>query len=288
MGNAAYELYTYVEGTAEKYADAVNGIAADNPGRRIFDVLIPLSSGITLPDALYGELTSSDQKEALSTIAGKLDPAITVINPYEALMRHRDEYIYFRTDHHWTADGAYYAYEAFCEAAGMTPIPREEREEKDFEGFIGSFYKETNEDEKLAETPDTVRAYEPVGEDVSLTYTTSDGAVYDWKVIWDVENYDASLKYCTFIAGDNPYTVIRNDGLAEDAPRCIVVKESFGNAMVPYLVDHYARIYVVDYRYWAGSVRELADEVQADDIIFMNNLSMTRSDYLVGKLAQVR
>lgn len=287
VGDTAYELYSYSEKAGEKYAEAINKAAASLKGKtKVYDVLIPLSSGITLPDRLYGEISSSSQKKALQTLAEKMSKDVTVVNPYENLMKHRDEYIYFRTDHHWTADGAYYAYEELCKAAGILPVSRESRESEDFEGFLGSFYKDTGESKKLKENPDTVRAYYPVSEETSLTYTTTDGKSNSWKVIWDVTDYGSSMKYSTFIAGDNPYTFIKNEALS-DGSCCVVVKESFGNALVPFLVDHYEKIYVVDYRYWEGDLTELAVEKKADDLIFLNNLSMIRSDYLVGKLAEI-
>lgn len=287
VGDTAYELYSYSEKAADKYAEAINGAAESLKGEaKVYDVLIPLSSGITLPDRLYGEISSGSQKKALQSIGEKMSDDVTVVNPYENLMKHRDEYIYFRTDHHWTADGAYYAYETFCQAAGILPIPRENRESVDFEGFLGSFYKDTNESKKMKENPDTIRAYYPVSSDTALTYKTADGKSNDWQVIHDVADYGASMKYSTFIAGDNPYTVIRNRELDDDS-RCVVVKESFGNALIPFLVDHYEKIYVIDYRYWQGSLEELVRVKKADDVIFLNNLSMIRSDYLVGKLAEI-
>lgn len=287
VGDTAYELYSYSSSVGDKYAAVVNGAADSLSGKaRVIDVMIPLSSGITLPNELYGNISSTGQKKALKALSEKMSEKVTVVNPYDNLMRHRDEYIYFRTDHHWTADGAYYAYEAFCKAAGMEPIGREKRESVDFEGFVGSFYKDTGENQALKENPDTVRAYYPVSGNTSLTYTTTEGKTNDWKVIWDVKDYGSSMKYSTFIAGDNPYTVIKNEDL-EDGPRCVVVKESFGNAMVPFLVDHYSRIYVIDYRYWKGDLTEFVAEKGADDLIFLNNLSMIRSDYLVGKLTAI-
>lgn len=288
VGDTAYELYSYSSSVGDRYASVINDAAEVLDGKvRVIDVMIPLSSGITLPNELYGKISSSGQKKALTALAEKMSDKVIVVNPYDNLMRHRDEYIYFRTDHHWTADGAYYAYEAFCEAAGMEPIGREAREEVDFEGFVGSFYKDTGDNPVLKDHPDTVRAYYPVSKNTSLTYTTAEGRTNQWAVIWDVSDYGSSMKYSTFIAGDNPYTVIKNDDL-EEGPRCVVVKESFGNAMVPFLVDHYSRIYVIDYRYWKGDLTDFTAEKGADDLIFLNNLSMIRSDYLVGKLTSIQ
>lgn len=287
VGDSAYELYSYVEGTAKKYAQLVNQTADNLKGKtEVYDLLIPLSSGITLPDALYGKISSSGQKTALNNITALLDDNVKVINPYDNLMRHRDEYIYFRTDHHWTADGAYYAYEDLCKAAGMEAIPREKHKTDTFDGFLGSFYKDTNQNKQLGENPDSVKVYYPVSENTSLVYTNTNGNTNSWKVIYDVSDYGASMKYSTFIAGDNPFTKIENADL-NDGSTCIIVKESFGNALVPFLVDHYQTIYVVDYRYWQGSLTALAKEKGADALYFFNNLSMIRSDYLVGKLSQI-
>ncbi len=287
VGDTAYELYSYSSSVGDKYAAAVNGAADALDGQvRVISLMIPLSSGITLPNELYGEIPSSSQKNALNKLEEKMNEKVTVVNPYVNLMKHRDEYIYFRTDHHWTADGAYYAYEELCRRAGMEPISREARESVDFEGFVGSFYKDTGENPALKEHPDTVRAYYPVSQNASLTYTTTEGRTNDWEVIWNVNDYGSSMKYSTFVAGDNPYTVIKNEEL-EDGPRCVVVKESFGNALIPFLVDHYSRIYIIDYRYWKGDLTAFAADKGADDLIFMNNLSMIRSDYLVGKLTSI-
>lgn len=100
----------------------------------------------------------------------------------------------------------------------------------------------------------------------------------------DAAGYGKGVKYSAFIDGDNPYTFIRNRSLA-DGSSCIIVKESFGNAIIPFLADHYQRIYVIDYRYWDGSLISFAKEKSVDDVIIINNISMTRNSYQVGKMA---
>ena len=94
------------------------------------------------------------------------------------------------------------------------------------------------------------------------------------------------MKYSAFIASDNPFTEIENKELSDNSA-CVVVKESFGNAFIPFLVDHYQKIYVVDYRYWTGSISKLAEEKKVQDVLFLNNLSMIRNKSLVGKLHRV-
>lgn len=285
VGDSAFELYTYVDGTAENYAKSVNEVADRLAGKAdVYDLVIPLSSEITFPDNLKEKINSGSQRDAMTKIQGKMNNHVKNVDIYDALMQHRNEYIYFRTDHHWTALGAFYAYEDFCEAKGIEPEPLEEREKVEFPGFLGSFYNDSK-DAKLKAAPDTVAAYKPK-DDAILHVTASDGTKYDWPVIYDVSNYGASLKYSTFIASDNPITVIENKVLTDNST-CIVVKESFGNAFIPFLVDHYQTIYVVDYRYWTGSISSLAEEKHASDVLFLNNLSMIRNKSLVGKLHRV-
>lgn len=285
VGDSAFELYTYVDGTAENYAKSVNEVADRLAGKAdVYDLVIPLSSEITFPDNLKGKISSGSQRDAMTKIQGKMNNHVKNVDIYDALMQHRNEYIYFRTDHHWTALGAFYAYKDFCEAKGIEPEPLEEREKVEFPGFLGSFYNDSK-DAKLKAAPDTVAAYKPK-DDAILHVTASDGTKYDWPVIYDVSNYGASLKYSTFIASDNPITVIENKVLTDNST-CIVVKESFGNAFIPFLVDHYQTIYVVDYRYWTGSISSLAEEKHASDVLFLNNLSMIRNKSLVGKLHRV-
>ena len=286
VGDAAYELYTYSDATADNYALAVNKVAAALEQKAdVYDILIPLGSGITFPDNLRDQIKSSDQREAMSSIQAKMDETVKTVDIYDSLMTNRNEYIYFRTDHHWTALGAYYAYEDFCEVKGITPEALDSYETSEFDGFLGSFYNDTNANATLKANADVVTAYHP-NMDAIMHVTDSRGVEYDSKVIFDESKAAAGLKYSCFIAGDNPITEIENKELT-DGSSCIVVKESFGNAFVPFLVDHYQTIYVVDYRYWKGSISELAQEKNVDDVIFVNNLSMIRNKSLVGKLFSV-
>ncbi len=285
IGDTAFELYSYLDSGAEKYATAVNSAADKLKGKAsVYEIPIPLSSGITLPDEYYNKISSSDQSKAMDAILSKADDNVKKVNIYENMMKHRDEYIYFRTDHHWTALGAYYGYEKFCEAKGIMPISLERREKQDFSGFLGSFYNDTKNG-KLKKNPDTLTAYYPIS-NVSMQYTDKNGQKVSWDVIYDVSKYPANIKYSAFIGGDNPFTEITNEDI-QDGSSCLVVKESFGNAFVPYLADHYEKVYVVDYRYWEGSLVSLAEEKGVDDVLFLNNLSMIRNDYLTGKLAQL-
>ena len=289
VGSAGYEMYNYVGSLAEKYQSTVNAVADSLSGvSQVYAMAIPLSSGITLPDELFSDIPGSDQAQAEKDILAGMGQNVKTIPLHDVMMSHRTEYIYFRTDHHWTALGAYYAYVQFCTAKGITPHNLSDYEVSQFPGFLGSFYNDGGKPDAMKNDPDTVNAYHPVSATASMKYGDNENSTLTGgQVILDESTASASLKYGTFIMGDNPFTVIENPEVS-NGESCIVVKESFGNAFVPFLVDHYQTVYVVDYRYYSGSVTQLARDKGVKDVLFVNNLSAIRGSYQMGKLAGVK
>lgn len=289
VGSAGYEMYNYVGSLAEKYQSTVNAVADSLSGvSQVYAMAIPLSSGITLPDELFSDIPGSDQAQAEKDILAGMGQNVKTIPLHDVMMSHRTEYIYFRTDHHWTALGAYYAYVQFCTAKGITPHNLSDYEVSQFPGFLGSFYNDGGKPDAMKNDPDTVNAYHPVSATASMKYGDNENSTLTGgQVIFDESTASASLKYGTFIMGDNPFTVIENPEVS-NGESCIVVKESFGNAFVPFLVDHYQTVYVVDYRYYSGSITHLARDKGVKDVLFVNNLSAIRGSYQMGKLAGVK
>ena len=124
--------------------------------------------------------------------------------------------------------------------------------------------------------------------DTTLNSPLDGGTVLEnWPLIADGDTYGETMKYLIFAAGDQPYEEITNNDMAE-GPSCIVVKESFGNCFIPFLVNHYKNVYVVDYRhYGAGTVTQLAQEKGVDDVLLLSNISMTRNEGLVSQFSNI-
>ena len=283
VGDAAYEYYTFLQSEADTYISSVSSAADQLAGvANVYDIIVPTSIGITLPDSLMETAASSDQSKAIDYMYGSMSDSVVTVNIFGALMRHRDEYIYFRTDHHWTALGAYYAYEQYCTAAGLTPEKLTDYETSDYGGYLGSFYSSTSQASALADNPDTLTTYQPLCSN-TMTMTQRDGQSIQWPLVNDGSIYGASMKYSVFIGGDNPYTIIKNNDL-HDGSSIVVVKESFGNAFVPFLVDHYETVHVIDYRYWDGDLTDWVKENGVQNVLFINNISATRSQTLIGYL----
>lgn len=279
--NAGYELYGFSERAANTYIKAINRAAAKFEGKaNVYDILIPLAVDIVMDDELRADIHSADQKRAIDYIYGSLDPSVKVVDAYSILREHRDEYLYFRTDHHWTATGAYYAYAAFGAVKGTAVPALTDYPSRDYEGYLGSLYSKTGNSPALGNNPDTLRAYFPLYP-TTMKFTDRSGNTTNWPVVKDVSSWKKSSLYSAFIGGDNPFSVIKNTALS-DGSSCVVVKESFGNAFVPFLISHYETVYVVDYRYYNGDFCNFVLENEVDDVIFINNMSATRSSNLMA------
>ena len=271
-GDTAFELYYFSQASADAYASMVNTVHARlGSGVGVYDLLAPTSFGVCLDENIQEQMGASSQKDAFQYIYSRLDPGVKKVDVFDELVRHNAEYIYFRTDHHWTQLGAYYAYRIFAEQKGIRPHELSEFEHRTYPDFLGSFYAYSNQAEALAANPDTLETYTPMGTNDALIQP-AEGEPFQWFVVSDVTDYAPGAKYSSYIGGDNPFTTIQNPEI-QDGSSCVVIKESYGNAFVPWLVDHYQNVYVVDYRYYTGNLTQFVKEHQVDDVIFVNNAS---------------
>lgn len=269
-GGAVYTVTGYSEYHATKYAQTglyYKKIFGDDV--RVSLVVAPVSSMVIDNPTLKAQI--SDQKVILEKMAALADPSVNFVDTYSKMYEHRTEYLYFKSDHHWTARGAYYAYAAFAESVGFEPTPLDKFEYAILsDSYNGSMYTYTQRPE-VKNYIDTVEAFYPTKVH-TMTITDVYGRVY---------NYDSSIvaghhNYLSFISGDHPYTVINVPENPQDR-NVIVFKDSFGNAFVPFLVEHYGNIFVIDVRHTSMNVYEQFKDYDITDIIFMNNIQAANS-----------
>ncbi len=292
IDDTAYELYYFSQAGADRYVDLVNNLSSDlGKDVDVYSIIAPLAYGIQMDKDLQNKLNLTDEEQALTYMYSQMNDQVKKVFAYYNLLAHRDEYLYFRTDHHWTALGAYYAYEVFCHQKGITPGSLDSMHSKEFEGFLGTLYSGTSKPPALQKNPDTVTAWIPRGTNQMVYYDTA-GKKHDWRVISDVSTWGAGSKYGTFIGGDQPLAEIHNPKIT-DGSSCVVVKNSFGNCFVPFLVDHYETVYVVDFRTfpkWSQTYnngqtfQEFVKEKGIDDVILMTNITATTSSSLLDRM----
>ena len=280
--NVGYGLYYFVQKNADWYAAILNEMDKRLEGKaQLYSLIAPINGGVLLSDARQRELNVSNQRESIRYIYSRMAADIKTVEVFDALRAHVDEYIYFHTDHHWTALGAYYAYTQYAAAAGLTPHTLEQFEQVEYPNFLGTYYSVSGIT-SLAANPDTVIAYKPMGTN-KMKMTMADGVTYDWFVVNDVTSYGSSMKYGTFAGGDQPYSVVENPNIT-DGSACLVIKDSYGNALIPYLVDHYQYLYWVDFRHYKGSIYDLVEEKNIKDVLVLQQIYNTGDSGALKKL----
>lgn len=139
--------------------------------------------------------------------------------------------------------------------------------------------------EHFRNSTDTLYAYEPFSTN-ELKMINNENDFVDYNIITDVSKWNKTSKYSTFIGGDNAYTEINNPDVT-DGSSVLVIKESFGNAMIPFLVENFENVYVVDYRYFNGTITELVDNKGIENVVFVNNISITSTRDRIDELKTI-
>ncbi len=273
--NAAYQIYYGGEKTAYSYAQAVSTIASQLPNVNVYNLVVPTGIEFALPEE-YSSI-SADQKEDIDILYNNINElsggTVKTIDAYNEIEKHQEEYLYFRTDHHWTARGAYYAYHAFCDSLGIPPTPLESMTQKEKPNFLGTMYSNT-QNSSLLENPDTVEYFmQPTKHTASYYQNEFYAPTYVGNAL--IEFAEGANSYSVFIAGDFPITIIETE--AQNDKSICVVKESFGNAFVPFLVNNYSKIIVIDPRHFNGNFGDVMDRHNIEDLLIINNIFAAHS-----------
>lgn len=274
VGDKAMSLFGGSKSMGQYYANVISGYQGQFGSHvQIYNIVVPTQAEFALPKK-YQDLSAS-QKDNIDHIYESLSPAIKHIDAYSKLKEHRNEYIYFRTDHHWTPLGAYYAYEAFCEEAGFNPVPISSMETRSKESFLGSLYRITQEP-ALKANPDFMDYYVTPNQNLKCTFYKKGQRNTPYSAELYVEYASGTNTYSLFMGGDWPLFEI-DTGL-NTGRSVLIVKESFGNAFVPYLTNHYDKVYVVDQRYFEKNLVQFVADNSIGEVIFINNVFAANTD----------
>lgn len=276
IGDTAFNRLGFDPYSSERYTKALSklGDLLADTDVRVISSPIPLSISVLVEPQYLEKLKCARQDEMLAFMHDPMSENVITIDTFSALSAHNDEYIYFRTDHHWTALGAYYVYEELCRTLEMEPAPLDSFEVLDQGQFRGTLYGKARWPHKLKD--DNMVAYIPSGDITMLIHYTF-GQPREMPLIQDRTDGEIYGKYMTFICGDHPLTEITNDSIP-DAPNCVIIKDSFGNCFAPFLTQNYHKVYVLDYRkYHYMGLTEFVEEYDISDVIFLPYMMATQS-----------
>ncbi len=251
-------------GSGSTYAKALNNFHKDlGDSVKIYSLIAPLASEYYTPDS-YSDFNAS-QKDSIESIESKLDKDIVSVDITDVLGEHKDEEIYFRTDHHWTPLGAYYAAQTFAKAAGLDFKELDTYKKNDMEGFVGTMYGFTG-DANLNKDSEVFSYYTPDNIDKCMTYYYTTDFKYTGKGKFFNGVGDVRSAYLTFMGGDEQVVKVKTN--VKNGKKLLIVKDSYGNAIPGYLFGSYEEIYVVDMRYFKLNLVDFAKQCKITDMLF--------------------
>ena len=223
--------------------------------------------------ALY-DSTFSDRiwDELIAESAG-----VDFINLREPLKEMADngEYVYYKTDHHWTTKGAYNAYKIIVEQFGITPTEGNKfRVETASESFLGTTWSSAG---MKWVKPDTIEYYRYDGDENFVTHIIDTDKSFD--LFYDRSYLDVKDKYSSFIGGNNAHVTVTAKNQPSDAPRqkLLLIKDSFGHSLVPFLAQHFD-LDIIDLRYFKESMSKyISENPDIDGVLFLYNLDSLTS-----------
>ncbi|MBR1864085.1 MAG: hypothetical protein IJ806_08370 [Ruminococcus sp.] len=252
-----YGMFEY----GKMYAETINKWKEELPDVNVYNMSIPTSSAYYLPKSFRD--TVSDQKDNIDNIASELKGIINV-DVFNDLAKHTDEYIYSRTDHHWQPRGAYYAGKVFADKAGIDYPDLKTYDEWKIEGFLGTMYAYSDYDSELAANPDTFIYYKP-DNSYSVTYYDTDfTAPRSGDLFFDY----AEGVYCYSAILDVDWEVAEIETDVKNGRTLVIFKDSFGNALVPFMTHGFEKIYVCDFRYFDNNAIDFCKKVGCTDLLF--------------------
>lgn len=266
-------LYSGTKSSSERYPSLLNQYKAElGEDVNVYSLIAPTAVSYYLPKK-YSDYTASekDNIDYVNTLLEDVQP----VDAYSILEEHKDEAIYSRTDHHWQPLGAYYAAQAFAETAGVPFADLSEYETVTKEGYVGTLYGYTN-DAVFKDNPEPFIYYKPKNAFTTTYYDIDMTNERQASLMLNLDNLAPVSWYLVFMGGDERITHITTD--CDNGRKLMIIKDSYGNALVPCLTQSFSEIWVVDMRYFEPSAIEFAKEHGITDLLFaMNSFSATGS-----------
>ena len=282
--SCAYQFFGGSKNSAGRYAKSVNALRANlGDSIKFYSLLVPSATEFFLPKVKYQGKSSSEEANMIF-LFGKLSPNILSTNIYKRLASHNREYLFFKTDHHWTARGAYYAYLDFSEVAGFSPTPLDQMKPTYMKSnFLGSLYALTR-DFSLKGNPDRIEYFDINFHGATAYYKMNPTDHWSKTQIINKKK-EFGLGYGVFLGID--YPVMKIDGPVKNGRILLIIKDSYANAFIPFLVAHFERIYVADIRYFPYKITPFIHENHINEVLVMNHIVTANSPFASNKLIKL-
>lgn len=252
---------------------AVNEFAKQVNGR-IYFMLAPVSAQI-LRDKL--PRYAAPQIIEPGEVRSQMSKEITFIDPTAVLESQRQENIYYKTDHHWTTRGAYFAYQEAAKIMGVTALPQDAYTVKQVsDNFYGTLYSQSG----YPCQPDTIQLFVPQKKQQYTVAYADKHKISD--SVYACEHLQKKDQYALFLDGNHALIKITTPNQA--GKKLLIIKDSYANALVPFLIPHFSEIHVLDLRYFHHQVKDYFEEKGLEEIFFVYNTITFAAETSLRKL----
>lgn len=241
-------------------------------------IMLP-SKAETLTEYLPAFAEAFCGKNVWEELGGRLEEPGVLLDVGDILKKHQKDYIFYRTDHHWTTLGAYYAWAVYAEAAGLEikDLSHYQRETA-FAEFYGTTYNKAH----IHVPPDQVELFHHPGEE-GIHVDMDDGELVADSVYFPEEAEKGFNKYSVFFSKNTFQVVV--DTKAGTGKRLLLIKDSFANCFVPFLTEDYEQIIMIDYRYGKLPISKILEQYAVTDVLVMFDTEKFMQNTKLGRLA---
>ncbi len=237
------------------------------PDIPMYMMLVPNAANV-LSNKLPAFAVTRDQDADFQSIQKALEGHLTWVDAGDAMKDHKSEQIYYHTDHHWTTLGAYYGYQALAKTMELDTSKAPELTPYAVSNSFNGTLSSTSGYETGYREP--IYVYFPKEEEDSLEVVVN--YVEEQKktaTLYDSSKLDGKDQYALFLGGNHGLVSIRTT--ADSTKRLLLLKDSYANCLIPFLIPYYREILVVDPRYYYGDITSLMEENRISSVLFLYN-----------------
>lgn len=232
-------------------------------------MMVPTKSWV-LREKLPAFAPHYKEQKFYDALQQKLEKEDVLISVEPVLDAHKEEEIYYRTDHHWTTLGAWYAYEQYTKAVGGD-LQRAQGKKK-FRCISKDFYGTTYAKINYARQADKIEIYEPADK-LRVVYNMGEKKT---KTLYDFSFLKTADQYSVFTGGNQ--AVLEITGGIKNGKTLLLIKDSFANSILPFLAEDYEKLVVVDLRQLNVSGDRLLEMFSPTDILILYNSAQFAQD----------
>jgi hypothetical protein len=255
----------------EKRTSALSRFAEDVDDVSVYMMIVPNAASV-MPESMPAHAPVADQNAYLDSLYRGLSEKINVIDVRDTFSNQNVQ-LYYRTDHHWTTDGAAAAFGYMADIMGINGSAEA------FERYtVSNDFRGTLESKSgfCGISPDSIEIYVP-DEEHDVTYIV-ENTESDEKSpsVYVPEKLKTSDEYAVFFGGN--YPLLHITSTSEMGKKLLIFKDSYANCFVPFLIPYYSEIFMADARYYTGDVYSLIKENAVDQVLFLYNANTFAND----------